>query len=266
MLGQSFVICLLAVSIDIIQSLSIEDLIPFNEDQITLKKEDDAHSDEINLNPKFLYFGKKYDKLFVNNNGDITFNKEFETYVNKVFPIKDKKVPIIAPFWADVNTEHEGRVVYRQTSDPDVLQNVTDIIRCSSILYKDFTASWTFIATWEDVGFYGANTEGRKRKNTFQAVLARDSSANNSFVIMNYAKLEWIAASSNGGNKSTGLRPRSVSKFEPAQAGFDAGDEVNFYSIPGSRTERVLDLPNTTNCEFPGRWIFKISEAIQSGK
>lgn len=45
------------------------------------------------------------------------------------------------------------------------------------------------------------------------------------------------------------------------QAGFNAGDGVRYFNIPGSRTRQVLELPNSSNVGIPGRWMFRIDNA-----
>lgn len=50
------------------------------------------------------------------------------------------------------------------------------------------------------------------------------------------------------------------------QAGFNAGDGIRYFSIPGSRTHEVINLPIQSNVENPGRWIFRIDSAeIEAG-
>lgn len=50
------------------------------------------------------------------------------------------------------------------------------------------------------------------------------------------------------------------------QAGFNAGDGVRFFSIPGSATDQVIDIPNKSNVGRPGRWMFRIDATkIEAG-
>ena len=42
------------------------------------------------------------------------------------------------------------------------------------------------------------------------------------------------------------------------QAGFNGGDGVRYFNIPGSGTHQVLDLPNQSNVADPGRWLYRI--------
>lgn len=44
----------------------------------------------------------------------------------------------------------------------------------------------------------------------------------------------------------------------PLQAGFDSGDDVHYYNIPGSRTPAVQSLSRRSNIGVPGRWAFRV--------
>jgi len=44
------------------------------------------------------------------------------------------------------------------------------------------------------------------------------------------------------------------------QAGFNAGDGRRFITIPGSGTEDIVNISNTSNVDIPGVWIFQTSE------
>lgn len=46
-----------------------------------------------------------------------------------------------------------------------------------------------------------------------------------------------------------------------SQAGFNAGDGKRYFNIPGSRTADVVNVEETTNVGYPGRWVFRIDDA-----
>ncbi|RMX59978.1 hypothetical protein pdam_00001136 [Pocillopora damicornis] len=46
-------------------------------------------------------------------------------YIPVPFPLGDN-CRLVAPFWADVNTRNGGEVFYRETTDPNQLQQATD--------------------------------------------------------------------------------------------------------------------------------------------
>ena len=83
----------------------------------------------------------------------------------------------------------------------------------------------------------------RMQRNTFQVVLITDG--NCSFVTCLYAdrRIQWSIGDSS---------------VIHAQAGFDAGDEMRFFTIPGSGTPDIVNIENTTNVDIPGQWTFRV--------
>ena len=86
--------------------------------------------------------------------------------------------------------------------------------------------------------------------NTFQVVFITDG--NCSFVTYLYADrlIQWTTGDASGGEGGFG--------GVPAQAGFDAGDAMRFFSIPGSETPAIVDIETTTNVGIPGQWTFRV--------
>src|SRR5690606_681327 len=66
-----------------------------------LNRNDDESSAAIALPFTFNMYGTEYTSVFINNNGNITFNNPLFGYTAAGFPIP---TPMIAPFWADVDT------------------------------------------------------------------------------------------------------------------------------------------------------------------
>ena len=88
--------------------------------------------------------------------------------------------------------------------------------------------------------------------NTFQAILATDSVY--SFALFLYAdgEIQWTTDDASGGiNGLSGT---------PAQVGFDAGDGVHYATIPGSRSDAIINVTRTSNVGVPGMWVFRIDE------
>ncbi|KAK3087620.1 hypothetical protein FSP39_008510 [Pinctada imbricata] len=181
----------------------------------------------------------------VNNNGILTFHDRLNEYKPRAFPLGEN-IALIAPFWADVDTERVGGKVWYsnpgETVNSSLLSRASQEIQTYFIQQRKFQSTWVFVATWEDVGYYGASGTGKDRENTFQAVLVTDESR--SFVIFNYNKVEW----------TTG-------------AGFNAGDQRNYYSIEGAQTDAVVNLTLTSNVGIPGKWVFQVDrDTVQNIK
>ena len=43
-----------------------------------------------------------------------------------------------------------------------------------------------------------------------------------------------------------------------AQIGLNAGDNVTYFSVPGSRTPAVMNITHTSNVLIPGQWVFQL--------
>ncbi|XP_070805409.1 sushi, nidogen and EGF-like domain-containing protein 1 [Pituophis catenifer annectens] len=210
---------------------------------------DDGNSPKISIKMPFSFYGKKYNFLFVNNNGVVSFGTYVSEYTPNAFPLKNG-IAFVAPFWSDVDNRVSGSIFWRQTEDPVLLSRfAADLSRYHPDI--SFTPMWMFIATWDKVGYYGSASD---KVNTFQAVLATDGEI--SFILLNYADIQWTTGTGNDGDIYTGLGGI------PAQAGFDSGDKENYYNIPGSRTPEILNIMKTSNVDEPGRWLFQVDKSI----
>ncbi|CAK9292473.1 unnamed protein product [Gordionus sp. m RMFG-2023] len=233
----------------IIHAVKIYPYGPDKGDEV-LDKGDDRSSREIKSSVPFPFFDKIYRTLFVNTNGIISFSKPVIQYTPQPFPLKKSSLSVIAPYWTDIDTNlNHGKVLARQTTEKKELEDFTKDIKDSFPTYKNFKAFWALIATWDKVTFYGGNETSPT--NTFQASLV--TNGRHSFVIFNYPQLLWTTGTASAGN-SLGLGGR------PAMAGFNAGDGKKYFALPGSRTEKILDISKSSNVKTPGNWIFKVDD------
>lgn len=143
---------------------------------LALSAGDDNSSGAIDITSVFgsagiNFFGHSYTSLYVNNNGNITFNGPNSTFtpsqINAGFGN-----PIIAPFWADVDTRGAGHVYY----DLDPVDGVMTI-------------------TWDHVGYYSAHTD---RLNSFQVVLVNEGGGNFD-IVYRYGGIQWTTGDVSGG-------------------------------------------------------------------
>ncbi|XP_066494914.1 alpha-tectorin-like, partial [Tiliqua scincoides] len=208
-------------------------------------KADDGASPQISISEAFYFYGKKYHSLYVNNNGVVSFGQPVSQFTPDPFPLTDGRA-FVAPFWADVDNRITGEVYYRQTQERQLLQRATADIN-AYFLDERFTATWVFVATWDQVAFYGSLSS---KVNTFQAVLT--SNGERSFVMLNYKDIQWISGQASGGDANTGL------EGTPAQAGFNSGDAEHYFNIPGSWTPHIINITSTSNILDPGRWVFEV--------
>jgi len=199
-----------------------------------LGRNDDSSTAAIPLPFTVNFFGSNYSNFYANNNGNITFEGPLGGYTPVPFPVTNQ--PMIAPFWGDVDTRanpgNSSNLLWIHSPNPD-----------------------TVAITWDMVGYYSNHLN---KRNDFQLVLRNrpDTGAGNFDVDFRYNQLQWTTGDASGGSNGLG--------GTPAQAGYDAGDGVNYLTLPGSRTASVLNLQNTSNVSSatPGLWTF----AIRSGQ
>ncbi|XP_035660312.1 protein mesh-like [Branchiostoma floridae] len=213
-------------------------------------RNDDGGSPRISISFSLPYFDRLHDSLWVNTNGVISFLGQIRQFTPDSFPLGDGR-RLITPFWGDVDTRNGGDVMYRETTDTSILERATSDITSAFPDQPNFRASWVFVATWHEVAYYGSRSN---KRNTFQAVLV--SNGRQSFTVFNYGDITWTTGTASGGNSYTGLGGT------PAQVGFNAGNGMQYFSVPGSQTHAIVDVETTSNVNIPGRWVFRIDSAV----
>lgn len=157
--------------------------------------------------PIRLYNQTHTTSMWINNNGNVTFNAALGTYTAFAFPNNDN-IPIVAPFFADVDTRPaaSGKVHYRFAGD-------------------------RMIITWNGVGYYSNRTD---KKNRFQLILTNDGLAG-----FSYDYMQWTTGDASNGSGGFG--------GSSAIAGFDAGDGQNALVFwTGNTPQSLTELARTT--------------------
>ena len=193
-----------------------------------IPRNDDGSSTELPLPFPLDFYGTTYNSFWVNNNGNITFTGPLFNYTPDAFP--GAPLPMIAPWWADVDTRNP----------------------ISDVVYFTAPNENNLVVTWPNVGYFSSAAD---KLNSFQLLLQRtpgDSSG--AFTAeFRYERLEWTTGEASEGQGGLG--------GTPAVAGYDSGSGSNFFMLPGSRTDSVLDVINQSNVspESPGLWRFLFS-------
>ena len=97
----------------------------------------------------------------VNANGILSFRVPYDRSSSQRFDSSFlPSVPLVAPFWADVDITRFGKIFYRQTDDPVSLQHAADLLRELFLTpHSIFYPTILFIATWDRVAQYdGSDT------------------------------------------------------------------------------------------------------------
>ncbi len=197
---------------------------------LVMTANDDGSSGQLTLPFGLNFYGTTYNTFFVNNNGNVSFASPLSQYTPEPFPIANQ--PMIAPYWGDVDTRAVGEV---RVASPN----------------ED-----TAVVTWDNVGYYPSASN---LTNDFQLVLRdRSDVAPGDFDFeFRYDQLEWTTGDASDGSGGLG--------GTEAQAGYDAGDGINFLSLPGSQTPAVLDLATTSNTGTDGLWSFAVRNGTPPG-
>ncbi|WP_019675339.1 nidogen-like domain-containing protein [Arsukibacterium perlucidum] len=203
----------------------------------TLAPNDDSSTGAVNIGFDVNFFGLTFSQLFVNNNGNVTFDSALATFTP--FDLTSTGRQIIAPFFADVDTRSAG--------DP-VTYGV-----------GSFNGMLAFGVNWLNVDYYSSSAAHTNR-NSFQLLLVdrSDVSAGDFDIIFNYDQIQWETGTASSGD-ANGLGGDS------ARAGYSngTGDAGSFFELAGSAVNGAfLDggsnalVSNRLNSGFDGRYIF----------
>ena len=215
-----------------------------------LSPNDDGSSDSVDLSLAFpnglRFFSGTYRSLVVNTNGNVTFNGALPTYTPAAFPVAN--LPMIAPYWADVDIRPSGCGGLGDgtgSAGNDTCMNPTS----NGVWWH--VDQGRFIATWDTVGYFRCHLD---HVMSFQLILTDASScgAPGDFdVEFRFHRCEWTTGDASSGSGGFG--------GVPAQAGFDAGDDRNYFAVPGSLMPDIHTRMCTgTNTGTAGLWRFSI--------
>ena len=170
----------------------------------TLARNDDGYTGLVDIGFDINFFGNTYSQLYVNNNGNVTFNNPVSAYTPS--GLSSLGAVFIAPFFADVDTRYAGSPVTYGTGT--------------------FNGQDAFGVNWVDVSFYGSAPH--TARNSFQLILVdrSDISDGDFDIIFNYDSIQWEAGTASGAGDN-GLGGTA------ARAGW-ASASGEFYELPGS--------------------------------
>jgi len=207
-----------------------------------LYRNDDRSTRRVPLPSELNFFGARYDGLYINNNGNVTFNGPAWAYTpGDLTGDRGEDGPIIAPFFADVDTRGARSNVVTYGFSPDGTK---------------------LCVNWAGVGFYSHRTV---RLNTFQLVLdsgvTGDGRLPGDFdITFNYDRVTWEAGQASGSGPG-GLGGTS------AAVGYSAGtgEPGTFVQLPGSFDNgALLDggshalVSGSQGAATPGRYLFQV--------
>jgi nidogen-like/HYR domain-containing protein/carboxypeptidase family protein len=210
-----------------------------------LDRNDDGSTGAVAIGFPVNFFGTTYTHLFINNNGNVTFDSAMSTFTpfGLSGPIGTR---IIAPFFADVDTRGAG----------------SDVVRYSWGATTLFGRP-AFCVNWLNVGYYSAHFD---KLNSFQLILVdrSDVGAGDFDIYFNYDQIQWETGDASGGVGGFGGTSAAV--------GFSAGTGApnTFFEFPASRVNGALLDSNTLtglihgsrNTLVLGRYVFHVRNGV----
>ncbi len=204
----------------------------------TLPPNDDDSTALVPMGFTIDFFGVVRSDLYVNNNGNVTFDAQLASYTP--FDLTSTGQEIIAPYFADVDTRNAG--------DPVTYGTGT------------FDGRPAFGVNWINVDYFSSDAAHTNR-NSFQLILVdrSDVAAGDFDIVFNYDQIQWEAGEASGSD-ADGLGGDS------ARAGYSngTGDPDTFFELDGSAVNGAfLDggpnalISDRLNSTIDGRYIFE---------
>lgn len=217
-------------------------------DEFILERNDDDSTDRIPIGFSINLFGTTWQECYVNNNGNITFRSSESSYTP--LPLRDLAYPIIAPFWADVDTR----------------SNESGVVKFSHGL-QSVDGHPAFGVSWINVGHYGAPDP---KLNSFQLVLIErsETGVGNFDIEFNYDQIRWETGDASDGVDGYGGFPSRSGLSN----GFDQTVEIRnsaqtFVQLDNNPITAAANLQTgliyrSRKSTTPGRFVFY----VRSGK
>jgi len=164
---------------------------------LAMEPNDDGSSGVIAIPFDFNLYGDLYTNLYINNNGNISFDQPYGTFSSTGFPNATTKM--VAPFWADVDTRGAGEVWYKVTP---------------TALYVN----------WVAVGYFASQAD---KLNWFQLIITNGSDpviGTDKNVSFCYKDMQWTTGGASGGTNGFGGTPATVG----ANRANNTGDYIQF--------------------------------------
>ena len=200
----------------------------------TLPANDDGSTGLVNIGFNINFYGVNQNNLYVNNNGNVTFNNALGTYTP--FGLITSSIAIIAPFFADVDTRGAGSGLTQ---------------------YGQATIGGraTFGVNWIGVGYFGSHVD---KLNSFQLIITdrSDTGTGNFDFEFNYDQIQWETGDASSGSGGLG--------GFPARVGYTNGSDQDVEFAGSGVTRAFLDggpfslIAGSLNSNVAGRYIFNV--------
>ena len=188
-----------------------------------LPANDDSSTSVINIPFNFNFFGTNYNQVYINNNGNITFDELDSTYSSTGFP---SPRDMIAPFWADVDTRNNtGYVAYK-----------VEATRLTVI--------------WYNVGYFRMKSD---KRNTFKLVISDGAdpyigAGNN--VAFYYGDMQWTTGDASSSDNGFYGIPATVGLNNGQGSGSCYYSQLGRFGKPGSEYISSTDISGVSYLDY----------------
>ena len=210
----------------------------------TIPHSNDLSTPRVDLPFDVNFFGEQRSSLYVNNNGNVTFDQALPQFTP--FGLDGTNREIIAAFFADVDT---GNLISARTT-----YGVTT-----------FGGRQAFCVLWGGVGPVGYYASHVDKLNMFELLLVSrgDQAAGDFDIVFNYERIEWETGDASGGAGGLGgLSARAGYSNGSGTVGTSlelAGSGVNGAFLEGGASSLSA---NTRGTLTPGRYIFEVRSGL----
>jgi hypothetical protein len=205
----------------------------------SVPRNDDGSGPFVALPFPINFFGRLRNGCWVNNNGNITFDRSLSTFTP--FGLENTQTEIIAPFFADVDTRGA---------------------RSQLVTFGEDTVNGrrAFGANYINVGYFSSYDD---KLNSFQVILIdrSDTGSGNFDVEFNYSRIVWETGDASGGTGGFGGVPAAVGWSN------GSGQPGTSFQLPGSLiVGAFLDSGSLAlarrrlNSPVIGRYLFRARE------
>jgi hypothetical protein len=221
-----------------IQAAAIRDAAAFTD--FSLAANDDGSTGAVAMGFTVNFFGNSRSSLFVNNNGNITFDSALGTFTP--FPLLTTNREIIAPFFGDVDTRGGLPLVFY---GPD-----------------NIGGRPVFGVNWINVGYYSIRGDLR---NSFQLIITdrSDITPGDFDFEFNYDQIRWETGEASGGVDGLGGSSARAGWSNGSSAAYElAGSAVNGAFLDGGPNALIS---GSLNSNVAGRYIFQVRNGAVVG-
>ncbi len=206
----------------------------------TLAANDDGSAPLTSLGFDLRYFGQSFSNIYVNNNGNITFDAARSSFTPS--GMKGTAYKVLAPFFADVDTRGSGSGLVQYGQVPDI------------------DGHKAFVVNWPGVGYFSSSVN---KLNTFQLVIILREDllpAGQWDFEFNYGQIQWETGNASGGTNGLGGTSAAIGFTDGVLA------DPYFYEvfgslIPGSFLDSNSDtglIHNSRESSQCGRYSFAV--------